>query len=797
MKFNTDKVPPASSFATLKLVVLMACLASAQASADEPDASDGRVRLSDIAQRLATGQTTRIVCFGDSITGAYYHTGGVRAWCDMLGLALQQANPRANVEMINAGSSGHTTVNALARIDKDVIAKQPHLVVVMFGMNDVTRVSLADYRENLRSIIARCQDAGAAVLLCTPNSVYENPARPNDRLAEFSGAVRQLADELSLSLVDCFAAWQQLRDDDPAEWMLLMSDTIHPNMNGHRIFAELMTQEICGKQVSLATSAPPIDALHHTFDRLAQQQSVKLVAMPPFDAMLPEVLRKHFPDAEIDVTTWPVEGQSVAEMAEWAKRIRGMKPDLVIPAVSATTAAIDDKQFVHDYEWVLNWSFQFAGRPWDVVPVLPNVLQVLSDDASDVEPDVEPETNESADLDTVDDAATSDRTELIRRIVQGKDLRFIERRDSDERPAEKVVDEWIAEQKRTWMAARNMLPAHNDHVFVPAQSWPHQPGPRSVRTSLYYPGGALENVTDQTGIMLTLHNWGGERCAGTASPTALADRLNVIAVCVDYLQSGRKSSIDDPEPYDFGYLQAVDALRALAWVRHGLSAAGHSYDDGRIYCTGGSGGGNVTLMANKLAPHTFACVVDMCGMKKLSDDIAFNLAGGSGLNARWSRDRHSTYFLSIDEQELRFVGNPRHLATMTERNHQTKIVVVHGVNDSTCPFADAQEMVRNMKAADLDVVAYFIDECDLNATAFSSLGHALGNRTEIVFQVAGEYLLPDGVAAKRRVGPSDFERRSEIVYETTNGQFVISFDQRYPVSRFVPGVVSEPYSDSR
>ncbi len=777
---------------TMLTFILVACLVSGPTPADEPDIAAGRIQVSDIARRLETGRTTRIVCFGDSITGAYYHTGGVRAWCDMLGLALQQANPRANVEMINAGSSGHTTVNALARIDKDVIAKQPHLVVVMFGMNDVTRVSLADYRENLRSIIARCQDAGAAVLLCTPNSVYENPARPNDRLAEFSGAVRQLADELSLSLVDCFAAWQQLRDDDPAEWMLLMSDTIHPNMNGHRIFAELMTQEICGKQVSLATSAPPIDALHHTFDRLAQQQSVKLVAMPPFDAMLPEVLRKHFPDAEIDVTTWPVEGQSVAEMAEWAKRIRGMKPDLVIPAVSATTAAIDDKQFVHDYEWVLNWSFQFAGRPWDVVPVLPNVLQVLSDDASDVEPDVEPETNESADLDTVDDAATSDRTELIRRIVQGKDLRFIERRDSDERPAEKVVDEWIAEQKRTWMAARNMLPAHNDHVFVPAQSWPHQPGPRSVRTSLYYPGGALENVTDQTGIMLTLHNWGGERCAGTASPTALADRLNVIAVCVDYLQSGRKSSIDDPEPYDFGYLQAVDALRALAWVRHGLSAAGHSYDDGRIYCTGGSGGGNVTLMANKLAPHTFACVVDMCGMKKLSDDIAFNLAGGSVLNARWSRDRHSTYFLSIDEQELRFVGSPGHLAAMKERNHQTKIVVVHGVNDFTCPFPDAQEMVRNMKAADLDVAAYFIDECDLNTTAFTSLGHALGNRTEIVFQVAGKYLLPAGVEAKRRAGPSDFERRSKTVYETTNGQFVISYDQPYPVSRFVPRIDLAP-----
>ena len=751
-----------------------ACSSVAPTACAEPAAKGRKVGAADIAARLRAGQDTRIVCFGDSITGAYYHTGGVRAWCDMLGLALQQANPRANLEMINAGISGHTTVNALARIDKDVIAKQPHLVVVMFGMNDVTRVPLAEYRRNLRSIIARCRESGAAVVLCTPNSVYENQARPNDRLAEYSDAVRELADELSLPLVDCFNAWQKRRNDDPAAWMLMMSDTIHPNMNGHRFFAELMTQQICGKQVSLAVTPTPFDALHHTFDRLHQQQPVKLVAMPPFDVMFPEVLRKHFPDAVINVTTWPAEGQSVADMAEWAKQIRAMKPNLVLPSVIATTPADNDEQFVHDYEWVLNWSFQFAGRPWDVVPVLPGVLQMPSSDTG-----------------------TSDRAELMRRIVHGKDVQFIDRSVSDERPAEQVVNEWVARQKRAWMAARNMLPAHNDHVFVPGQSWPHQPGPRTVRTSVYYPGNALQNVTDQTGIMLTLHNWGGQQCAGTASPTALADRLNVIAVCVDYLQSGRQASVDDPEPYDCGYLQAVDALRALAYVRNGLIAAKHDYHDGRMYCTGGSGGGNVTLMANKLAPHTFACVIDMCGMKKLSDDIAFNLPGGSGLNARWSRERNSTYFLSTDEQEIRFVGNPGHLATMQERKHQTKIVVVHGVKDSTCPFPDAQEMVRNMKAAGLDVAAYFIDECDLNETAFTSLGHGLGNRTEIVFQVAGEFLSPDGADARHRAGPSDFEQRSPVVYKTTNGRFVISYDNVYPVSRFAPDVDAASYRNSQ
>ncbi|HJN10584.1 MAG TPA: hypothetical protein QF564_17990 [Pirellulaceae bacterium] len=161
-----------------------------------------------------------------------------------------------------------------------------------------------------------------------------------------------------------------------------------------------------------------------------------------------------------------------------------------------------------------------------------------------------------------------------------------------------------------------MLPEQNAAIEIPAQEWLAKPGLRRVRTLVHYPNGKLANVDARTGVMLTLHNWGGTDCAGTANPQALARRLNVVAICVNYLQSGRQASIEDPEPYDCGYLQALDALRALWFVCDGLERKKIEFDAGRIFCTGGSGGGNVTLMANKLAPRTFACVIDMCGMKK-------------------------------------------------------------------------------------------------------------------------------------------------------------------------------------
>ena len=331
------------------------------------------------------------------------------------------------------------------------------------------------------------------------------------------------------------------------------------------------------------------------------------------------------------------------------------------------------------------------------------------------------------------------------------------------------------------------LPAKNASVSIPAQEWSHKPGPRTVDISVHFPDGTIESVTKSTGLMLTLHNWGGTDCAGTANPDALAKRLDVVAICVNYLQSGRKASVEDPEPYDFGYLQGLDALRALWFVFDGLKQKNLPFDSGRIFATGGSGGGNVTQMVNKLAPRTFACVIDMCGMAKLSDDIAFNLPGGSGLNARWSRDQDSPNWLSPAAQEIRFIGNPAHLAVAKQLKNACKIVVVHGVDDSTCPFEDKKELVENMQAAGLDVEPHFISKDDLDGKVLTSSGHALGNRTEIVFQVAGKYLeAGHRGTSRRRRGTSDFEKGdSAIGYPVTGGEYVISYAAGYPVGYFV------------
>jgi len=330
------------------------------------------------------------------------------------------------------------------------------------------------------------------------------------------------------------------------------------------------------------------------------------------------------------------------------------------------------------------------------------------------------------------------------------------------------------------------LPASNGAVEIPAQIWPVRPVPRHVKVYIHYPFGRLEHVTAKTGLMLTLHNWGGTEAVGSADPKGLTERFDVVSIAVDFLQSGKHEAFEAEEPYDFGYLQALDALRALWYVQQGLKANRVLFHSGRIYATGGSAGGHVALMCDKLAPRTFTCVIDVCGMTKLSDDIAFGLRAGSNLNARWSKLPGKPNYLRSDEREIRAMDNPLHLAEMKKLGHTAKIIVVHGIDDVTAPFVDAKELVEAMKAANLDVEAVYVNKSHVDGKVYTDSAHTLGSRTEIVFRVADKFIRNGLTTMHDRKTSTDFFRRDEIKYDTTNGAYVISYEKGFPVGKFVP-----------
>ena len=313
-----------------------------------------------------------IVCMGDSITGVYYHTGGLRAYPEMLEIALHKAYPKAAVTVHNAGISGDTTRGALARLERDVIARKPQLVTLMFGMNDLVRIPLDEFKENLKKISSRCREAGAEVLLCTQDSVMETSARPVQKLAEFTQAIREVGKSEGLGVVDCYAAFEAVHDRNTFEWTLLHSDEIHPNMNGHKIFASAIASVIAGREVTLKNVGPPAPALRHTMVRLKEGKPVKVLAMPPYDQLVAPALTRLYPGAKIDVLSWPVAGLSLSEIRKAAAKVRTMGVDLVFLAVPAAAGAATPEEFHQHYAWTMNLSLSFGPQQWDVAVALPS-----------------------------------------------------------------------------------------------------------------------------------------------------------------------------------------------------------------------------------------------------------------------------------------------------------------------------------------------------------------------------------------------------------------------------------------
>ena len=325
------------------------------------------------AQLLVEGkEPVRIACIGDSITGVYYHSGGMRAYPEMLQIALQKIHPQAQVTVRNAGISGETTARGLLRLERDVLAHKPHLVTIMFGMNDLVRTPVADFQNNLREIIRRCRAIDAEVILCTQNSVVENPKWPPAKVAEFTQAIRDIAKAESLPVADCFAAVEAIHAKDALEWNLLLSDSIHPNMAGHKLFAETIAQTITGQKTSLAGIGPPLPALSHTLALLKAGKPVNVLAMPPYDTLIAPAIQRLYPEAIVNVTPWPVDGQKLARFEGSAKKVRAMQQDLVLIAIPASLSAKDPESFHKSYCSIMDSSLSFGPQQWDVIVALPS-----------------------------------------------------------------------------------------------------------------------------------------------------------------------------------------------------------------------------------------------------------------------------------------------------------------------------------------------------------------------------------------------------------------------------------------
>ncbi|MSQ01550.1 MAG: arylesterase [Myxococcales bacterium] len=184
-----------------------------------------------------------IVFLGDSLT-AGAGLGPEESFPSVLAASWTAAG--LSVEVVNAGLSGDTTEGGLRRLDW-VLGQEPEVVVVELGANDMLRgLPVAAAETNLRTIVSRCQAAGAAVVLL---GLRADPRLGPDYVAAFDSVFPRLAADFAVPLVP------DLLDGIRGEATLTQVDGLHPSAAGHRRLATVLGATI--EPVVRARSASP------------------------------------------------------------------------------------------------------------------------------------------------------------------------------------------------------------------------------------------------------------------------------------------------------------------------------------------------------------------------------------------------------------------------------------------------------------------------------------------------------------------------------------------------------------
>ncbi len=231
-----------SRFVLLSIVLIAGFAMLETASAAPPSGIDA---LTSKDSALAKNEV--IAFFGDSITQAGKRPGG---YCRLIAEAIEKQRPELGVKIVYAGISGHKVPNLQARLDRDVLSKNPTIVFIYIGINDVWHSNQGrgtpkdQFEAGLRDLIKKISAANAKIVLCTPSTIGEKTDGSNSLdplLEEFSAISRKVAAETGVTLCDLRKAFlDHLKKHNPEnkERGILTSDRVHLNAAGNKFVAD-------------------------------------------------------------------------------------------------------------------------------------------------------------------------------------------------------------------------------------------------------------------------------------------------------------------------------------------------------------------------------------------------------------------------------------------------------------------------------------------------------------------------------------------------------------------------------
>lgn len=191
-----------------------------------------------VEARLEAAGPLTIVALGSSSTEGAAASGPEAAYPPQLEARLRAALPGREVRVVNAGRSGETSVEMVARIGSDVLAHRPSLVLWQAGGNEALRDwDTASFARTMQEGLARFEAAGVPVVLVDNQRSARMVAARAER---FDAVLAQLAAPRGIGLFSR-AAWQAASPDPAA---LNAPDGVHHSDAGYACLAAAIAEAV-------------------------------------------------------------------------------------------------------------------------------------------------------------------------------------------------------------------------------------------------------------------------------------------------------------------------------------------------------------------------------------------------------------------------------------------------------------------------------------------------------------------------------------------------------------------------
>ncbi len=202
----------------------------------------------------------QIIFFGDSITQQGAEPGGFIPLIDNI---CNKEGLGDRFGFTGSGISGNKVYDLYLRLEEDVLAKHPGMVLIYIGVNDVwhksslgTGTDLDKFERFYQAIIQKLTENKIKVILCTPAVIGERTDNTNPQdgdMNQYSKIIRDIAARNHLTLVDLrktFLQYDLLHNPDNRYWGILTQDGVHLNAKGNQLVADEMWKAIKSGQTA-------------------------------------------------------------------------------------------------------------------------------------------------------------------------------------------------------------------------------------------------------------------------------------------------------------------------------------------------------------------------------------------------------------------------------------------------------------------------------------------------------------------------------------------------------------------